>query len=633
MTHKPICDTPTNKKNSDNWEDKIVTPEDVLTKIQPGMSIFIGTGVSEPRTLVKELMSSNKGNLQDLELIQVVSLGDAISIKELRNQKFRLKTFFSGWVASEAITTGRVDLIPSRFSLIPKLISSRQIPIDVAFVQISPPNNAGYCSLGVSVDVAHEAIAQASIVVGEINVDIPITYGDTFFPISEFDMFVRSTEPPIYFPRWPIDDIYDTVAANVASVIMDGSCILFSIGPLYEALSCHLRHKRNLGVHTPFFTDALMDLVKSGAVTNRNKTTFRGKSVASYAFGTKELFSWLHRNPIVEFQSVDKVFNSEEIGKNPRFVCILPARKADLSGRIALHYGKGNVTAGPGEAMDFFNGAELSKGGYSVFALPSRNLKKEPNIKISVENYNNLFNVRESVNMVVTEYGVANLVGRTLRERAQALIEIAHPDDREELIQQAKEQKIIYQDQIFIAGAASFYPSEVATKHTFKGGIEVRFRAIRPSDEEEMRKLFYRFSDEAVYYRYFAKIKAMPHSKMQSYVNVDYRTTMSIVGVVGDQGHGKIISEARFIKDKNTPPYADVAFIVDEEYHGIGIATYLYKNLIRIAKDRGIHGFTADVLASNTAMMKVFEKGGTVKAELDYGTYSLKIPFDSSQVP
>ncbi len=614
------------KKN--RWEDLVVPPEKVLSKIKPGMSIFIGTGVSEPRTLVKKLMSSTGGNLQDLELIQVVSLGDAISIKELRNQKFRLKTFFSGWVASEAITTGRVDLIPSRFSSIPRLLASRQIPIDVAFVQITPPNEAGYCSLGASVDVAHEAIAQASFVVGEVNTKIPTTHGDTFLPISDFDMIVRSEYPPIYFDRWPVDEIFDRVAENVASVITDGSCLLFSIGPLYEALSRHLTHKHNLGIHSPFFTDALMDLVKSGAVTNRNKVIWRGKSVTSYAFGTPELFSWLHRNPLVEFQSVDKVFDSRQIGKNKKFVCILPARKVDLSGRIALHYGKGNVTAGPGAAMDFFNGAEISEGGYTLFALPSRNLKNEPNIKISVENYHNQFSLRESVNMVVTEYGVANLIGRTVRERAQALIEIAHPDDRLELVEQAKAQKMIYEDQIFLAESASLYPSEVAAKHTFKGGIEIRFRAIRPSDEEEMRRLFYRFSDETVYYRYFASIKAMPHSKMQAYVNVDYRTTMSIVGLVGDPKHGRIIAEARFIKDKNIPPFADVAFVVDEDYHGLGIATYLYKMLIRLAKDRGTHGFTADVLASNTAMMKVFEKGGTVKADLEYGTYALRMPFD-----
>ncbi|MFO7558162.1 MAG: GNAT family N-acetyltransferase [Desulfobacterales bacterium] len=617
-----------NDQNKKNWEDLVVPPEKVLSKISPGMSIFIGTGVSEPRTLVKKLMSSTGGNLQDLELIQVVSLGDAISIKELRNQKFRLKTFFSGWVASEAITTGRVDLIPSRFSSIPRLLESRQIPVDVAFVQITPPNEAGYCSLGASVDVAHEAIAQASFVVGEINTNIPITHGDTFLPLSDFDMFIRSEDLPIYFDRWPVDEIYDRVAENVASIITDGSCLLFSIGPLYEALSRHLTHKHNLGIHTPFFTDALMDLVKSGAVTNRNKVIWRGKSVTSYAFGTSELFSWLHRNPLVEFQSVDKVFDSRQIGKNKKFVCILPARKVDLSGRIALHYGKGNVTAGPGEAMDFFNGAEISEGGYTIFALPSRNLKKEPNIKISVENYHNQFSLRESVNMVVTEYGVANLIGRTVRERAQALIEIAHPDDRMELVEQAKAEKMIYEDQIFLAEATSLYPSEVATKHTFKGNVEVRFRAIKPSDEEEMRRLFYRFSDETVYYRYFASIKAMPHSKMQAYVNVDYRTTMSIVGLIGNPGHGRLIAEARFIKDKNIPQFADVAFVVDEEYHGLGIATYLYKMLIRLAKDRGIHGFTADVLASNTAMMKVFEKGGPVKAKLEYGTYSLRIPFD-----
>jgi len=613
---------------NNSWKELIVQPDKVLSKIEPGMSIFIGTGVSEPRTLVKKLMSSTASNLQDLELIQVVSLGDVISIRELRNQKFRLKTFFSGWVASDAITAGKVDLIPSRFSRIPSLLASRQVPVDVAFVQITPPDEAGYCSLGASVDVAHEAIAQASFVVGEINDKIPTTHGDTFVPVSDFDMLVYSEDPPIYFNRWPVDEIYDRVAENISSVIMDGSCILFSIGPLYEALSRHLTHKHNLGIHSPFFTDALMDLVKSGAVTNRNKATWRGKSVTSYAFGTPELFSWLHRNPLVEFQSVDKVFDSMQIGKNKKFVCILPARKVDLSGRIALHYGKGNVTAGPGEAMDFFNGAEISEGGYTIFALPSRNLKQEPNIKISVENYHNQFSLRESVNMVATEYGVANLIGRTVRERAQVLIEIAHPDDRPLLVEQAKAQKMIYEDQIFLAEAASLYPSEIGSKHTFKGGIEVRFRAIKPSDEEEMRRLFYRFSDEAVYYRYFASIKAMPHSKMQSYVNIDYRTTMSIVGLVGEIGHGRIIAEARFVKDKSIPPYADVAFVVDEEYHGIGIATYLYKMLIRLAKDRGIHGFTADVLASNTSMMKVFEKGGPVKAKLEYGTYSLRIPFD-----
>jgi RimJ/RimL family protein N-acetyltransferase len=356
---------------------------------------------------------------------------------------------------------------------------------------------------------------------------------------------------------------------------------------------------------------------------------FRGKSVTSYGLGTPELMSWLNRNPLIDFQSIDKVFSPNQIGRNPGFVCVLPARKVDLSGRIAVHVGKGNVAAGPENALDFVNGAELSRGGRAMFALPSRNLKGEPNIRISVEEFPNEFSLREAIDAIVTEYGVAHLKGRTVRERAQALIDIAHPDDRPGLVEQAKEQKIIYQDQIFLAESARLYPDEVASKQTFKGDVEVRFRAIKPSDEEEMRRLFYRFSDEAVYYRYFSPIKAMPHAKMQEYVNVDFSQTMALVGLVGNTGEGHIIAEARFIRERNRP-YAEVAFIVDEDYQGLGIATYLFKRLVQLAEKQGLKGFSADVLATNKGMLKVFEKAGLpIKAKLEYGIYRLTIPFDA----
>ena len=612
------------------WEQMVIPPEKAVKKIEPGMCVFLGTGAAEPRTLVKELMNSDADNLQDLELFQLLSFGDAISIQKLQTQKFRLKTFFSGWVAKEAITAGRVDLIPSRFSRLTQLINSRRIPFDVAFIQITPPNRLGYCSFGISVDVARQVMNQASIVIGEINPDIPQTLGNTFVSIKEFDYLVKATEKPIYFDRWPIDEVFDKVAANVASAIEDGSCIAFSIGPLYEPLGRHLMSKKNLGVHTPLFTDALMDLVKSGAVSNQYKEHFPGKSLTSYAMGSPELMNWLDQNPLVEFQGIDKVFNPMRIGRNPRFVSIANIRKTDLTGRIALHVGKSNITTDPSEVIDFVNGAEISEGGYTIFALPSRNLKGESNILVSLEEIPNQLNVRESVDLVVTEYGVANLNGRTIRERAQALIEVAHPDDRKWLIEEAKNQNIIYGDQIFLAESAHLYPADIYTRQIFKNNVEVRFRPIRPSDEEEMRRLFYRFSDESVYYRYFTPLKTMPHSKMQEYVNIDYSQVMSIVGLVGDLGKGHIIAEARYVKHKDRP-YADVAFIVDEEYQNLGIATYLYKLLMRLAKERGLQGFTADVLPANKEMMRVFEKGGTeVKATLEYGVYCLTIPFFSS---
>lgn len=604
---------------------KLVRPETVMKRIAPGMNIFLSTGVAEPRTLVKKLISSQESNLQDLGLIQLFSFGDAVSPKIAREQNYRLKTFFSGWVAGEAITEGRVDLIPSRFSRIPGLIDSGLVPIDAVFVQVTPPNPAGYCSLGVAVDAARQAMEKAVLIVGEINRNIPVTHGDTFVHYSDFHFLVESTESPIYFGRWPADKVYEQVAANVASVVEDRSCLGFSLGPLYEALGRRLAGKRHLGIHSPFATDAVMDLIRSGAVTNRHKEIWRGKSVVSYAIGTPDLMTWLDRNPLVEFQGVDKVFDPVQIGRNPRYVAVLPARKVDLSGRIALHFGKGNVVAEPGEILDFFNGAELSEGGIRIFALPSRNRKGVANIRLSIEEFPNQFGLRESVDMIITEFGVASLKGRTLRERALALIDVAHPEDRPGLIEEAKEKRILYRDQIYLAECAYAYPSEIGARQTFKG-LEVRFRAIKPSDEEEMRRLFYRFSDEAVYSRYFTSVKTMPHAKMQEYVNVDCNRILSIVGLTGEPPEEHIIAEGRYARHLDRP-WADIAFIVDEKYQGFGIATFLYKMLVRLGREAGLKGFTADVLASNRSMMKVLEKGGLpFEAKMEAGVFSLTIP-------
>jgi len=608
------------------WKNKVVSPEEILAQIEPGMTIFLGTGMAEPRTLVKHLMESNQVNLQDLELIQLVSLGDAVAIDARYARKFRLKTFFSGWIASEAVSQGRVDLIPSRFSRIPWLFKTGAINIDVAFIQVTPPGENGYAYL-VGVGAERQAMETAKIVVGEINSHVPRTMGDTLVHMDDFHFLIEATEPPLYIARWPLEEIYLKVAANVASVIEDGSCISYGIGPFYEALAKTLATKKDLGVHSPFFTDALMDLVKSGAVTNRRKGIFRGKSAASYVIGTKELMQWLDLNPLVEFQPQDIIMDPKIIGLNDRMTAILQARKVDLTGNVALHTGKGNVTAGPGNVQELFMGSALSNNGRTIFALPSRNLKAQANILISVDKFPFQFTNRESMDLVVTEYGVAYLMGKTLRERAQALIEIAHPDDRAELVRQAKEEKMIYADQIYFPDSGHLYPDKIAYSHKFKDGLTIRFRAIKPSDEDEMRRLFYRFSDQAVYYRYFSPIKIMPHEKMQEYVNVDYRYHMSIVAIVDESGVEKIIAESRYARSKNES-FADTAFIVDESYQGKGIASYLFELLIRIAREEGVAGFRADVLANNKAMLKVYEKSPyPVHTVLSEGVYKLTIPF------
>jgi acyl-CoA hydrolase/RimJ/RimL family protein N-acetyltransferase len=611
-----------------DWHKKLVTADAVLDRISPGMSVFLSTGTAEPRTLVKHLMAARSAKLQDLELIQIVSFADAISLKNLQSQKFRLKTFFSGWVADEAIAAGHVDLIPCNLYRIAELLEKQRIRVDMAFVQITPPDKDGYSSLSVSIDVARMAMEQARIVVGEINALMPRTLGDTFVHISDFDMLVQSDEPPVYFERWPVEPVYDLIAANIESLIEDRSCLAFSLGPLFEAVARALRRKKHLGIHSPFFSDAPMDLMKSGAVTNRYKELFRRKSITSYACGTADLLRWLDQNPEVEFQPVEKVFDPLAIGANPCFVAIVSAKRADISGRIALHTGIGNIASGPAEVLAFLNGAQISKGGYTIVGLPSRDHRGGANITVSIENLKNQFDFKEVIDHVVTEYGIASLKGLTLRERAQALIEIAHPDDRVALIAAAKREHILYQDQIYLTESARRYPGHIDESHIFKGGEKIRFRPIRPSDEEEMRRLFYRFSNEAVYYRYFSSLKAMPHTRMQTYVNVDWSSVMSIVGVLGKPGEGTIVAEARYLVDPDGQ-WAEIAFIVDESYQSIGICTYMFRLLVKLAKERGLKGFWADILLSNSAMMRVFYKSGLpILKEMDSGVYHVTIPFD-----
>lgn len=620
-------------RSSQDWKKLVVSPEFVLGKFRPGMSIFLSTGVAEPRTMVRHLMNARIRNLEDLELIQLVSFGDAISQRSLQYQNFRLKTFFSGWVADTAIREGRVDLIPTRFVNTPHLIASGQIPVDAAIVQVTPPDRNDFCSLGVAVDIAREAMEQAEISVAEINPRVPRTRGDTIVRLDEFDYLVSSTEPPVYFPRWAVGSVMTRVAKNVAVLIEDESCLAFSIGPLYEALAPFLKKKKHLGIHSPFFTDPLMDLMRNGTVTNRRKESYRGQTLTSYAFGTPELMRWLNKNPLVEFQRIDKVFNPKIIGRNPKFVTVIAARKIDLYGRIGLHVGKGYVATGPAEIMDFFHGAELSRGGRSIFALTSRDHKGRSNVLPSIAAEPNQFSLFESVETIVTEYGMAYLAGRTVRERAQALIDIAHPDDRRILVEAAKQRNMLYSDQIFVFECAKLYPDEISECHTFGHNIQVRFRPIRPSDEEGMRHLFYRFSEASVYSRYFQTVTSMPHAKIQEYVNVDWTRGMSIVGLVGDVGKGCIIAEARYLVIPQSLK-AEIVFFVDDQFQRHGIAGYLYEMLIRLARERGIQAFTAEVLSYNTAAMAVIRKGRLpVQTSLKNGTYHLDIPLDNTGEP
>lgn len=609
----------------------MVSPEKIIDNIDPGMKIFLGTGAAEPRTLIKAILSSKARNLRDLELIQLISLGDALPRDQDQDYKYRLKTFFSGYVASDAIRQGRVDYIPTISSRVPRLISAGIIDVNATFVQITPPDKRGYVSLGAVADASRQAMERSTLVVGEISRDIPYTMGNTFVHIDTFDYLIEATEPPLYFPRWPVTEVYRDLALNVASMVEDGSCIGYTFGPLFEALVEPLSRKKDLSIHSLIMTDALMELIESGAVSNRGKRFFTNKSVISYAQGTKELYRWLDGNPTIEFQGVDTIMDPLIMGSLEKYVKILPARKIDLTGIVALQVGKQNVTLDPGEVHSVFMGVALSPGGRAIFALPSRNRFGTPNIILSAKEYPNQFTNQESLDLVITEFGIASMRGRTQRERALALIDIAHPDDRQSLVEAAKEANILYRDQIYLTESGHCYPHEISFRHTFKDRLSVWFRPIKPSDEDDMRKLFYRFSDQSVYYRYFTPLKTMPHMQMQEYVNIDYRDVMSIVGIIVEEGVERIIAEGRYAHLQNSS-YAEMAIVVDEQYVGMGIAAYLLDLLINTAIKQGIRGFKADVLTENKPMLKVFEKSRyPMHAVVKSGVYEVTIPFTTER--
>jgi hypothetical protein len=270
---------------------------------------------------------------------------------------------------------------------------------------------------------------------------------------------------------------------------------------------------------------------------------------------------WLDGNQLVEFQRIDIVVNPKTISQNDQSIVIIPAYKADLTGAIALHASRKNLSAGPSDYYEFLDGAALSRGGCNIFALPSRSRKGASNILSSVDKFSNQFST-ELINIIATEYGIARLGGRSLRERTLALIDIAHPNDRDHLIGVAKNLKLLYSTQIYRPETGRAYPQDVSCSHKFKNNVTVHFRPIKPSDEDGMRRLFYRFSDQGVFYRYFSQVQAMPHVRMQEYTSVDYRQTMSVVGIIAEGGidHALVICafwwafEKRRTQDRFTSP-------------------------------------------------------------------------------
>jgi acyl-CoA hydrolase/GNAT superfamily N-acetyltransferase len=610
-----------------NYQHKIKDPRTALKNLRAGERIFIGSGCAVPSLLI-ETLGKIGNRLADTEIMHILTVGDTPYTNAQVSNNFRCNSFFIGKNTRTAIAEGRGDYTPVFLSDLPQLFRNERIPIDVALIQITPPDERGFCSFGVSVDVVKSAAESAKTVIAEVNPQMPRTLGDSLISIDSIETLVENDTPIPEMPLPPPDEISMRIAKNVSSLIDNGSTIQMGIGTIPASITKFLKGRKDLGVHSEMISDGVVDLWEAGTLTNKKKTLHPGRIITTFCMGTKRLYDFVNNNPFVEFYPSEYVNDPHIISLNDKMVAINSALEVDLTGQVSAESLGHLFYSGIGGQADFMRGSSKSKGGKPIIALPAT--AKNETLSRIVPHLSEAAGVvtsRGDVHYVVTEYGVAYLHGKSIRERAIALINIAHPKFRQKLLNFAKVRCYVYADQV-LPKTGRPYPEELELKKCFDENLEIFFRPVKQTDENLMKEFFYSFSDKSFYQRFFTHQVVMPHSKLQHLVNPDYDEEMAITGLVQNEDSEHIIAVGRYYLDQSTK-MAEIAFMVRESYHNKEIGSFLLKYLIQIAKSRGVRGFKAEVLAENKIMLHVLHKCGyPVQSKLEDNCYSMKIKFN-----
>jgi len=608
------------------YPDKVRTPEQAVATIRRGDKIFIGSGAAEPQVLVKSLIEA-AGRLADTRIMHIMTLGVAPYTEEKFTDQFRHNAFFIGANTRQAVAEGRADYTPVFLSEIPALFRSGQVPIDVALIQVSLPDKHGYCSYGVSTDVVKSGAESATKVIAEINTRMPRALGDCFINIDDIDIAVPVDVPLLYAKRERADEVARRIGKNIATLIEDGSTLQMGIGTIPDSVLYYLTEKKDLGVHTEMFSDGFMELADKDIINNSKKTIHAGKTVASFCMGSQELYDYIDNNPGIEFHPTEYTNDPFIISQHEKMVAINSAIEVDLSGQVCADSLGKMFYSGIGGQVDFVRGAARSKGGKPIIALPST-AKNDTVSRISVHLREGagVVTTRGDVHYVVTEWGVAYLHGKNIRERAMALINIAHPKFRQMLLDEAKRLNYVYKDQLLTPEGA-VYPEDLETSMTTKDGAELLVRPVKPTDEELLSDMFYDLSDQTIINRFFSMLKSMPHRKLQQFCCIDYNTEMSLVAIAGTPPREKVVGIGSYYLNPATQR-AEIAFLVADAWQGKGIGTFLMRTLVKVAKSRNIKGFTAEVLRDNVAMIALMHKSGVpARSTLAGGSYIFTMEF------
>ncbi|MFQ5561706.1 MAG: GNAT family N-acetyltransferase, partial [Nitrospinota bacterium] len=564
-------------------------------EIKRGGRIFIGSGGAKPEALVNALIV-NANHFSDNEITHLLTLGEAEYVDKAYSDSFRHNAFFIGANVRKGVIDGLADYTPIFLSEIPALFRKGGMPVEAALIMVSPPDKYGYCSFGINIDIVKSATAQARLVIAEINPNMPVTYGDTYIHISEIDYITQSANQLKEHILPGIDPVSDMIGRYVSQLIDDGVTLQMGIGVIPNAVLRYLTEKRNLGVHTEMFSDGVVDLVESGVIDNRKKTFHNGKLITSFCLGSKKVYNFVDKNPAVEFHPSDYVNNPVNIARNDKMVAINSALEVDLTGQVCADSIGTIFYSGIGGQVDFIRGAAMSKGGKPIIALPSTAKGgKLSRIVPQLSQGAGVVTTRGDVHYIVTEYGIAYLHGKSVRQRAMELAQISHPDFQSELLEYLKEKKYVFADQKLSDQMRNLIPGQYESSLVLgEGGHEgghIRVRPVFPTDERLVQDFFYSHTVETIYNRYFHIEKSMHHDRAHSMVNLNFRRDIALLCLFGDHENQKAVGIGRYSLNP-TNNSAEVAFVVHEEFRGNGIGEHLLSNLIEIGRERGVHQFT-----------------------------------------
>lgn len=631
-THTSTATTHNHTANAANWHkacaDRLVTAQQAVSLIRRGERIYLSDGSATPLGMIPALVAGDS-HLGDNQILHLLTLGDAPYTRPEFAARFRHNALFIGPNVRDAIADGRADYTPVFLSQIPGLIRSGRIRVDAAILALSPPDEDGYCTFGTHIDLAPAVCDSARVLIGAINPHMPRTHGPVRIHVDRFAALVETAHAlPELHPRDSRTET-EAIARQIAELVPDGATLQMGIGAIPDAVLHFLTDRRELGIHTEMFSDGLLALYQQGAVTGTRKTLHPGKIVTSFAIGTRRLYDFLNDNPQVEFYPSDYVNDPFVIAQNENMIAINTCLEIDLTGQVCSDSIGARFYSGIGGQVDFMRGAARSKGGRPIIALPSTACDGTVSrILPRLSDGAGVVTTRGDVHWVVTEWGAVNLHGKTVRERAMGLISVAHPKFRPWLLAEAKRLNFVYADQLEPPLRLPVYPRQLETRATAADGTQVTIRPVKQTDETKLRDLFYRLSHETVYHRFFAAKKYLPHENVQRFCTIDYERDMTLVAVVRTPGGERVVGWALYTRNPDNE-LAEVAFVVDDEYQGKRIGTMLVRRLTEIAEARGLHGFTATVLADNTRMLRVFEKCGyPIQSELQGDMVSLRINFE-----